>query len=50
MNTANLQMEGTLLALAALCEALKRKGMLNGEEIAEALAYRAPSERIAAAA
>jgi len=37
MNTANLQMEGTLLALAALCETLKRKGMLTGEEIAEAL-------------
>ena len=37
MNTANLQMEGTLLALAALCEALKRKGMLSGEEIADAL-------------
>ena len=37
MNTANLQMEGTLLALAALCEVLKRKGVLSGEEIAEAL-------------
>ncbi|MBS7543925.1 hypothetical protein [Ancylobacter oerskovii] len=38
MNTANLQMEGTLLALAALCEALKQKGVLTGEEIAGALA------------
>lgn len=37
MNTANLQMEGTLLALAAICETLKRKGVLSGEEIAEAL-------------
>ena len=38
MNTANLQMEGMLLALAALCEALKSKGLLDAEEIAAALA------------
>ncbi|MBS7535297.1 hypothetical protein KHC28_16715 [Ancylobacter sonchi] len=37
MNTANLQMEGTLLALAALCEALKKKGVLSGDEIVTAL-------------
>jgi len=37
MNTANLQMEGMLLALAAICEALKRKNMLTGSEIVEAL-------------
>lgn len=38
MNTANLQMEGLLLALAALCEALKRRGLLTGDEITDALA------------
>lgn len=37
MNTANLQMEGTLLALAALCEVLQRKGVMTGDEIAQAL-------------
>ncbi|CAA0096696.1 Uncharacterised protein [Starkeya nomas] len=37
MNTANLQMEGVLLALAALCDVLKRKDVLNGDEIAAAL-------------
>lgn len=37
MNTANLQMEGTLLALAAICEALKAKGFLTGDEIIAAL-------------
>lgn len=37
MNTANLQMEGMLLAFAALCEAIERKGVLNGDEIGEAL-------------
>ena len=37
MNTANLQIEGVLLALAALCETLERKGMLSREEIETAL-------------
>lgn len=37
MNTANLQMEGALLALAALCDTLKAKGVLSGAEIGEAL-------------
>ncbi len=37
MNTANLQMEGLLLALAALCGELKRKGALSGSEIEAAL-------------
>lgn len=37
MNTANLQMEGTLLALAALCGALKAKCVLTGAEITQAL-------------
>ncbi len=38
MNTANLQMEGVLLALAALCGALKSNGALSGPAIAQALA------------
>jgi hypothetical protein len=37
MNTANLQMEGVLLALAALCGALKSNGTLSGQAIAQAL-------------
>lgn len=37
MNTANLQMEGLLLALAALCDTLKRKHLLDADEIAAAL-------------
>lgn len=37
MNTANLQLEGVLLALAALTDLLKRKGLLTHEEIAAAL-------------
>jgi len=37
MNTANLQMEGMLLALAALCETLKRNSVLSHDQIAEAL-------------
>ena len=37
MNTANLQLEGLLLAVAALCGELKRKGVLDGAEIASAL-------------
>ncbi|WP_029349331.1 hypothetical protein [Bosea sp. 117] len=37
MNTANLQMEGTLLALAALTEVLARKGILSAEDLTEAL-------------
>ena len=31
-------MEGVLLTLAALCEALKRRGLLTGDEITDALA------------
>lgn len=37
MNTANLQLEGLLLAVAALCGELKRKRMLDGAEIESAL-------------
>lgn len=38
MNTANLQMEGVLLALAALCDTLRSKGILENEELASLLA------------
>ena len=37
MNTANLQLEGMLLALSALCRALREKGVMNDAEIADAL-------------
>ncbi len=33
MNTANLQLEGFALALAALTRALRKKGALSGDEI-----------------
>jgi hypothetical protein len=38
MNTANLQLEGLLLALSSLLEAMRRKGLLSREEIEHALA------------
>ena len=38
MNTANLQLEGLLLALYALLDRLKHKGLLSEHEIEEALA------------
>lgn len=38
MNTANLQLEGLVLALGALLEAIERKGLLDRTEILEALA------------
>ncbi len=38
MNTANLQLEGLLLAVAAMAEALKDKGLLSQDEIEAALA------------
>ncbi|NMG40010.1 hypothetical protein GRZ55_12235 [Chelativorans sp. ZYF759] len=37
MNTANLQMEGLLLALGSLMRALEKKGLLSQDEIAEML-------------
>lgn len=37
MNTANLQLEGLLLALSALCMTLKQKGILSDTEIVDAL-------------
>jgi uncharacterized membrane protein YgaE (UPF0421/DUF939 family) len=47
MNTANLQLEGLLLAVAALCAELKRKGALDANEIEAALdrAAQGASER-----
>jgi hypothetical protein len=38
MNTANLQLQGTLIALYALLRAIKAKGVLNQQEIEDALA------------
>jgi hypothetical protein len=37
MNAANLQLEGLLLALYALLDGLKQKGLLTEQEIEEAL-------------
>lgn len=37
MNTANLQLEGLYVAVAALVEALRQKGLLDSEEIEQAL-------------
>lgn len=37
MNTANLQLEGLLLALSALCLTMKQKGILSDAEIDGAL-------------
>lgn len=37
MNTANLQLEGLLLAVASLCRTLKEKGALEGAEVSDAL-------------
>lgn len=37
MNTANLQIEGLLLAVSRLLEALRRKGVLTQQEIDAAL-------------
>lgn len=38
MNTANLQMEGMLMAVSALCCLLREKGLAEAEEIDAALA------------
>lgn len=38
MNTANLQLEGLLVALTQLIGLLQRKGLLQHEEVARALA------------
>ncbi|CDP54288.1 hypothetical protein [Paradevosia shaoguanensis] len=37
MNTANLQLEGLYVAMAALVEAIRQKGLLDAEEIEAAL-------------
>ncbi len=39
MNTANLQLEGLYMAMAALVEVLKDKGLVTGDEIDAALAH-----------
>jgi hypothetical protein len=38
MNTANLQLEGLYMAIAAMTEALKQKGLLDAKEVDAALA------------
>jgi hypothetical protein len=38
MNTANLQMEGVLMAIAAICRMLRQKGIADAAEIDAALA------------
>ena len=37
MNAANLQLQGTLIALYALLQAMKAKGVLGQQEIEDAL-------------
>ncbi len=37
MNTANLQLEGLLLSLAAIFETMRRKGLLTNSDIEQAL-------------
>lgn len=56
MNTANLQLEGLYVAVTALAEALREKGLLSAEELAnsleraETVAWRAASEKDISAA
>lgn len=38
MNTANLQMEGMLMAVSALCRLIREKGIAGADEIDAALA------------
>ena len=38
MNTANLQLEGLIMAVAAISETLVKKGLVSHEEIGQALA------------
>ena len=51
MNTANLQLEGLYVAVTALAEALREKGLLSGAELAstfdraEAVAWQAAAEK-----
>ncbi len=37
MNTANLQLEGLLLAVSSVLETMRRKGLLTEQEIVESL-------------
>ena len=39
MNTANLQLEGLIMAFAAVSEAIVKKGLITHEELGEALAH-----------
>lgn len=56
MNTANLQLEGLYVAVTALAEALREKGLLSAEELAnsldraETVAWQAASEKDISAA
>lgn len=56
MNTANLQLEGLYVAVTALAEALREKGLLTAEELAtsldraETVAWQAASEKDISAA
>ena len=56
MNTANLQLEGLYVAVTALAEALREKGLLSAAEIdrslerAETVAWRAAEEKDVSAA
>lgn len=51
MNTANLQLEGLYVAVTALAEALREKGLLSADELAKSLdraetvAWRAASDK-----
>ena len=45
MNTANLQLEGLLLALSALLSALESKGLLTRQELDAALDHAAANAR-----
>jgi hypothetical protein len=40
LNTANLQLEGMVMALASLCETLADRGVLEHKEIGAALSSR----------
>lgn len=46
MNTANLQLEGLLVALTHLIGALQRKGLLSHEDVARALGDAEVSARV----
>lgn len=45
MNTANLQLEGLLLAVSSVLETMRRKGLLSEDEIFDALTEAETSTR-----